>query len=333
MCTDVKPCVSIITPCYNGEKTIERLMDSILEQTYDNIEFILVNDGSTDQTECIIKRYDEKFKNRRIKFIHILQKNKGLGGAINAGLSVFSGSYFCWPDADDYLERESIERRVNFMETHPEYAVVTSNAYVRDYNNLDCYRYLIGDKIEHCAEENQFELLLHGKSIFCSGCHMVRTKQFLEVNPEKRIYPARRGQNWQLLLPLYYKYKRFYLDISLYNYLIYPNSMSKDEDCLESKLERYREHERIIKESLNLIEKIQKEDMKKYEIDIDMKYSRMRLELSIRYKSKELFRKEYSRKKSLYGRQKGDLILQLRGRFMFLDGFFRKMRRLILECK
>ena len=102
------PLVSIITPCYNGENVMHRLLDSILSQTYSNIEFILINDGSTDHSEEIWYQYEKKFNEKGIKTIYIHQRNQGLGAAINAGLKVFTGDYLCWPDIDDYFEREVI---------------------------------------------------------------------------------------------------------------------------------------------------------------------------------------------------------------------------------
>ena len=69
------PLVSIITPCYNGENVMHRLLDSILSQTYSNIEFILINDGSTDHSEEIWYQYEKKFNEKGIKTIYIHQRN------------------------------------------------------------------------------------------------------------------------------------------------------------------------------------------------------------------------------------------------------------------
>jgi len=66
--------VSIITPCYNGEKFINRYLDSLLGQTYSNIEIIFINDGSTDKTEEIVFSYKDNFKKKGIKFIYISKK-------------------------------------------------------------------------------------------------------------------------------------------------------------------------------------------------------------------------------------------------------------------
>ena len=70
----MNPLVSIITPCYNGENYLERYLDSVLEQTYDNIELILVNDGSNDKTSEIANRYKSKFADNGYVYIYIYIK-------------------------------------------------------------------------------------------------------------------------------------------------------------------------------------------------------------------------------------------------------------------
>ena len=67
--------VSIITPCYNGEKYVEKYLNSILNQTYTKIEVIFINDGSTDNTERIVKNFIKRFEKKGIKLIYIYQEN------------------------------------------------------------------------------------------------------------------------------------------------------------------------------------------------------------------------------------------------------------------
>lgn len=308
------PCVSIITPCYNGEKTIGRLIQSVIDQTYDNIEFIIINDGSIDSTAEIIEKYRKKIEDRGYEFYHIRQENKGLGGAINTGLKIFKGDFFCWPDADDYLESTSIEERVKFLIEHQEYGVVTSNAYIRKADDLTHFKLLINKLGENEKKENQFELLLKEKSIFCPGCHMVRTKFFLDVNPNRDIFPARRGQNWQILLPIYYKYKRYFLNKPLYNYIDYPNSMSKDKPIIESYLVRYEEHENIIKKTLEMIEKIQKVNLDKYYYFIADKYSKLKMKMAMKFKEEEIFNQEFLKKKQTIGLDIKDYLIYFKNK-------------------
>lgn len=316
--------VSVLTPCYNGEKWISRLMDSILEQTYSNIEFIIVNDGSTDESDTIIRNYEHKFIDRGFRFVYHHQNNKGLGGAIDAGLKLFTGDYLCWLDADDYLEYNSIEERVNYLEKNPEYAIVTSDAYIRDCDDLEHFKGLISNGKTHLSEEHQFEYLLNEDGIFCSGCHMVRTSAFCDVNPKRSIYPARRGQNWQMLLPLYYKYKAHFIPKPLYNYIDYPSSMSKNAGTEESLLNRYDEHEDILIHTLKMIEENQGVDLSKYLDFVREKYCRLRMSAALRYESYELFDQEFAKKKE-YGVKMKDYSALLRRRFRFLNrGYFER---------
>ena len=223
---------SIIVPVYNVEKYLPRCLDSVLDQEFDDYEIIAVDDESPDNSIDILNEYQKKTEKLKI----IRQKNKGLGGAINTGIKLFTGDYLCWPDADDYLEHDSIEKRVAFLEKHPDFGVVSSDASIYNSDDLSKCIGFVSGKREDRFNENQFELLLKEQSIFCPGCHMVRTQALLDVNPNRDIYEARRGQNWQILLPIYYKYKRGFIDEPLYNYIVYPVSMSHEEESLEKEL-------------------------------------------------------------------------------------------------
>lgn len=293
--------VSIITPCYNGEHCLFRLLDSIIAQTYRPIEFILVNDGSTDGSLALAESYAERFKAAGIDYTIVNQENKGLGGAIDAGLKHFSGDYICWPDADDYFEPTSVEERVKVLEENPEYAVVSSDAYMRDSDHLDSCRKLLSSGLKHLNDRNQFEHLINGESVFCPGCHMARAEMFLDVHPDRSIYPARRGQNWQLLLPIYYKYPWIFLNKPLYNYIIYANSMSRGDVNCETKLFRADEHEKIITESLKKIEQVQNADMSYYYDYVRRRYAKIRLKTACKFKDKEAFMKQYKTKKKELG--------------------------------
>ena len=183
-----KNLVSVITPCLNGEKLIHRFLDSLLNQTYKNFELIFVDDGSTDKTKEVLFSYKEKFDINKINLIYIYKENAGLPAAINTGLREVSGEYFCWPDSDDYLEITSFEKRVNFLNRNIDYAVVTSDAYVRDVKNLTTFLSLASTKQIDKFNVNQFELLLSGNSMFIPGTHVVRSKYFFDVNPKGEIF-------------------------------------------------------------------------------------------------------------------------------------------------
>lgn len=94
--------ISVIIPCFNVEKYIDRCMESVLNQTYRDLEIILVDDGSTDSTGEICDRYSQI--DTRIKVVH--KKNGGLSSARNAGLAVATGAYIGFVDSDDWIEHD-----------------------------------------------------------------------------------------------------------------------------------------------------------------------------------------------------------------------------------
>lgn len=101
--------VSIVVPIYNVEKYLPECIDSIIDQTYKNIEIILVNDGSTDNCGKICDEYAPK--DERIKVIH--KENGGLSDARNCGIDIANGEYIAFIDSDDYVSEEYIEQLYN----------------------------------------------------------------------------------------------------------------------------------------------------------------------------------------------------------------------------
>ena len=96
--------ISIIVPIYNAEKYLNKCIDSIINQTKKELEIILINDGSTDNSETIIKKYDDK----RIKYFK--NKNQGIGKTRNFGIDKATGKYIMFLDSDDFLELNACEK-------------------------------------------------------------------------------------------------------------------------------------------------------------------------------------------------------------------------------
>ena len=106
--------VSIIIPVYNAEKHLHKCLDSIINQTYKNIEIICINDGSTDNSLQILEEYAQK--DRRIKIIN--QENKGVSVARNIGIKFTQTEYIMFVDSDDWIELETCELALNQIEKH-----------------------------------------------------------------------------------------------------------------------------------------------------------------------------------------------------------------------
>ncbi len=103
--TQVSPLVSIIVPVYNAEKYLRYCVDSILQQSYEHLEIILVDDGATDSSPMILDEYQRR--DNRVRVIH--QTNGGIAKAQNAGLDAAHGDYIAFADNDDILDRRNIE--------------------------------------------------------------------------------------------------------------------------------------------------------------------------------------------------------------------------------
>lgn len=125
------PLVSIIMPAFNAQDFIVRSLKSACDQTYTNIEIIVVDDGSTDNTADIIKSYDDY----RIRYLY--QSNQGQGVARNKGVEVSKGQYITFLDADDRYLPKKVSRQVELLTTHPEFDATYCNAYHYYDNNPD----------------------------------------------------------------------------------------------------------------------------------------------------------------------------------------------------
>lgn len=115
--------ISVVVPIYNIKPYLSRSIDSILRQTYQNLEIILVDDGSTDGSSEICDRYAKK--DARIKVKH--KENKGAGSARNKGMEIATGKYLTFVDGDDWIEREMYESMIGAIwETNAQLAVCRS---------------------------------------------------------------------------------------------------------------------------------------------------------------------------------------------------------------
>jgi glycosyltransferase involved in cell wall biosynthesis len=286
-----KPLVSIITPCYNGEKFVHKFLNSVLNQTYPKIELVFINDGSTDKTEEIVKSYEEKFKLKGIKFKYIFQKNKGQAAALNQGLKIFSGDYITWPDSDDILHKNNIKLKVDFLEKNKSFNIVLCKSMIFDDFGNEKIKWISSYK------NNLFhDLITQRTSCFAGGAYMIRSSEFIKINPYKNIYESRGGQNYQMLLPVLYKNKCGYLNKILYYIYARENSHSRLNKKYQDILNRIEEHEDIL---INTIKEIKKQGMGKDEFEhyleiIQQKYERKRLKTAIKFQDKKLMKKYYN---------------------------------------
>jgi glycosyltransferase involved in cell wall biosynthesis len=116
--------VSVILPTYNRATLLARSIESILGQTYGDLELIIIDDGSRDGSAAVVAGFDDV----RVRYLK-LPANRGVAAARNAGLAEARGAYIAFQDSDDEWEYEKLDRQMRELEAHPEAAVVYSDMY------------------------------------------------------------------------------------------------------------------------------------------------------------------------------------------------------------
>ncbi len=272
----IKGMVSIITPCYNGEQYVRRFLDSIANQTYKNFEIIFIDDGSTDATAQIVKRFIEENGNIDIKYF--FQENTGQAAALNLGLKHFQGEYMTWPDSDDILAPRNLEKKVWFLNNNRDCDMVMCETELVDEKDITRPLRVL-KRIVEGEKDNLFEDFITGNNVYyVPGGFMVRSSALLKVIPDREIYADRWGQNWQILLPMSYYYKCGYIQEILYKYVVRENSHSRKEKTYEEKMERTYHHENLL---LTILKEMHISDEEKYLQMGQATFARRRYELAL----------------------------------------------------
>lgn len=259
----MKELVSVLTPCYNGEKYVNRLLNSVLTQTYEKIEMIVINDGSTDSSLSIINSYIPKFEKRGYSLQCFTQKNQGQGMAINNGLKYVKGEFLVWPDSDDfYASSDTIATLVSKLNKHPDVSMVRCFANTLHEDTLEKIG-VFGNNWGY--SENLFEECMFAKKNFwfLAGGYMLRMQELEKHYPTRDIYPSNKfgGQNFQLMLPVLYNNRCITIQEPLYNVLVRANSHSRGQfKSKEELIKRNDEVKRILYKTLESIDGLPKSE-------------------------------------------------------------------------
>lgn len=208
--------VSIIVPVYNVEKYVERCLDSIINQTYKNIEIIIINDGSIDNSEDKIKPY--LVNNKLIKYI--FKENGGLSSARNKGIDVSSGEYLLFIDSDDWIELDMAEKMVFKAEKEKADLVICGVRNVFENGNIE--ENYIPKKI------NLSEILY--KSYACNK--LISKKIFIQ---NKIVFPINKWYEDVGTIPyLFLKSKKtIFIEKVFYNYFQRNESITKQKNNIK----------------------------------------------------------------------------------------------------
>lgn len=239
--------VSIVTPVYNGAGRLREMLESILAQTWPRVEMILSDDGSTDGTLQIAEGFRERFAARGYGFRIVSGPHKNASAAINRGLPYVTGEFLIWPDSDDVLRPESIERRASFLQENPAYQCVRSLSWYFD-GATGALREEAGEKRGDLSREELFWDVLEFRTFVCCGCYMLRTAAFFSIYPGRHIPEYDVGQNFQMLLPFLYRHKCSTIQEELYGVCVRAGSHSRIELLQEQEENRYANYERMVDE-------------------------------------------------------------------------------------
>ncbi len=223
--------VSVLTACYNCTTFVHRLLDSILDQDYPNIEMILVDDGSNDNLLHFLasNSYFEKFENRGYQLFYYLQKNMGQASAIKNGLNKIKGDYLIWPDSDDFFNSNIVGTMITAFNNDSRIGIVRCYSnhlnekleLQKTYQGMFNEKNEIGDIFLDC-------LFLTKNMYFGAGNYMVKTKALKSSLKSMNIFEHRlTGQNWQLILPTVFNYRIYTISLRLHNIVQFPASHSR----------------------------------------------------------------------------------------------------------
>jgi glycosyltransferase involved in cell wall biosynthesis len=188
------PLVSVIMPYHNAAKYLKKSIESILSQSFENFELILVNDGSTDYSNQIAEEF-LKLDPRIMHFSH--KTNLGVTQSLKKGLAVSSGKYIARMDADDIANQQRFEKQVRFMEANPAVIVCGSNILLIDENDK-----IIGQRI-YPIQNQDIKRQMWIKNVFAHSAVMIQ-REVLEahgINYENKFPRAEDYHLWFELLP------------------------------------------------------------------------------------------------------------------------------------
>ena len=239
----MKSKISVIVPAFNSESTIAKALESILDQTYSNIEIIVIKDGSTDNTQAVIKELMES--DNRIKLISI--PNGGVSNARNTGIDNATGDFVTFVDSDDTIERDMYEHLMGLFAkydvdiAHCSYNTVFSNGKICPVGNM-------GKEVIQSRDE-AIDCLISGK-LFAGGlCNKVyKIHLFDGVRLDSTIKFNEDGlMNFHLFSR---SKKSVYSDRALYNYYQCENSSTHTANRIKAATDKVKVAEEILKNSI-----------------------------------------------------------------------------------
>ncbi len=285
--------VTLLIPCYNSTTFAHRLFDSILAQTYSNMEIIAVDDGSTDGTaDYIESEYRAKLEAKGCTLKVLVQENAGQSGAINNGLKHVTGDYLVWPDSDDYfcndkaieiMERElsAAGERVGMVHSYGTFVDDVHFERTRRAGRAVGENHIVPE-FEHCLKREDWWWL--------PIATMVKMSALDRAIPGREIYVDKRaGQNVQIMLPVIYHYDCLTIAEELVHIVVRRNSHCRSADHYDALLALQDVYERTYIETVKKIEFNAAEQQRYYLDYLESDYSVVKLALDFKYGKMDIF--------------------------------------------
>lgn len=209
--------VSIVMPVHNGEKYISEAIQSVIDQSYDRWQLIIVDDGSTDNTKAAVGRFDDP----RVEYIY--QTQSGQASALNRGLDLAKGDYYTTLDSDDWLTRSSLSARVSFLEEWGEFAAAYGDGY---------YCSQVGKRLSRFSDHRSENVTggMYGvliiTSLFGTGAALLLRRDFLEAHSLRYDNEIEWCQDWDFSIRVAEMGKIGYVDVPVVNYRLHSTNMS-----------------------------------------------------------------------------------------------------------
>ena len=213
-----KPVVSVIIPTYNRAHLIGGAIKSVLNQTYQDFEIIVVDDGSTDNTGEIIRG----FKDKRVKYIKKYKENKGSSVARNIGIKVARGKYIALLDSDDEWLPEKLDKQIKVLQSEsPEVGVVYSNLLYIDENGKNMSKFRNPKKEGYIYED-----LLGKNYVGTNSTLLIRKECFNRVGLFDDLLNTQ--QDWDMWIRIAKYYRFVLIKVPLVKYRLHSNQISRN---------------------------------------------------------------------------------------------------------
>lgn len=233
--THKKPKISVIMPFYNCEKYLDESIWSILEQTFSDFEFIIINDASDDKSDRVVKKY---LSDKRIIYIKN-SKNKGIVENLNYGISISKWEYIARMDGDDISLPERLKSQIEFLEKYNDVDIISWSCYI-----IDEKWKIQWEMIKPIGKANVKKDLFTYLTLI-HGCAMIRKNIYKKVWVYRSKYLYTEDNDWTYRAILQFWYAGDNLDDFIYKYRKHPNSSNKNARIIARK--NYKLRKEIIK--------------------------------------------------------------------------------------